>query len=82
MNIYAANDDDAVSSGIGTDPLTTPPRRHVSTEPDWLGATSSVAHAPLLPSDGLTGPVPWGLNSSNNRIADQGKENSGRNISV
>lgn len=66
MNSNAENDDDAVTSAIGTDPLTTPPARgHVSMEPDWSGAAASAAHVPLLPSNSLTGPVPRGLNSLN-----------------
>jgi len=66
MNDYAANDDDTVSSGMGTDALMTPPaKEHVSIQPDWSGASASAAHVPLLPSDSLTGPVAWGLNSSN-----------------
>ena len=77
-NSYAENDDDAVSSSIGTDPLTTPPGQgYVSMEPDWSGATSSAAHVPLLPSDSLTGPVPWGLNSSNIG-ADTGRKGAGK----
>jgi hypothetical protein len=66
MNSYAENDDDAVGSVIGTDPLTTPPsRRYTSIEPDWSGAAASTAHVPLLPSNSFSGPVPRGLNSLN-----------------
>ena len=66
MNSYVENDDDAVSSAIDTDPLTTPlARGHVSMEPDWSGAAASAAHVPLLPSNSLTGPVPRGPNSLN-----------------
>jgi hypothetical protein len=67
MNSYAENDDDAVTSAIDTDPLTTPPtaRGHASIEPDWSGAAASAAHVPMLPSNSLTGPFPRGLNSLN-----------------
>ena len=65
-NRYVENDDDAVVSAIGTDPLTTPPARgYASMEPDWSGAAASAAHIPLLPFNSLTGPVPRGLNGVN-----------------
>ncbi|KAF8813722.1 hypothetical protein BYT27DRAFT_7180475 [Phlegmacium glaucopus] len=78
MNSYTANDDDAVSSGIGTDALTTPLAKGLmSIEPDWSGAIASAGHVPLLPSDSLTGPVAWGLNSSN-IDAIMGSRNKGK----
>lgn len=65
---YGENDDDGVSSGIGTDSLTTPPvKGHVSIEPNWSGAMASATHVPLLPSHNLTEPLDIGKKKGKKR---------------